>query len=378
MNAFGGAGRPGPERPDEDELAHLVALHSLPGMGPLRLAALLEGRSARDGWALVAADRVPREVRALGLGARVARDWSVTARQLVPAELLATRAGIEVVVAADERYPARLVGDPEAPVLLFARGDVGAAHVPLVAIVGTRRATPYGVKVARRFGRELSEAGVSVVSGLAAGIDAAAHAGALECRGATPVGVVGSGPDVVYPRRNRWLWDSIAARGVLLGEAPLGAPPERWRFPARNRIVAALASVVVVVESHIAGGSLITAEQAAVRCREVLAVPGSVLSPASTGANALLAAGVGPARDTQDILVALGLGGSSTRLPVVEERPADPDQASVLDALGWEPARLDELAMRTGLALGRLAAAIDGLERSGIVERARGVVLRAR
>jgi DNA processing protein len=195
------------------------------------------------------------------------------------------------------------------------------------------------------------------------------------------VGIVGSGLDVVYPQRNRALWDEVAERGVLLSEAPLGAPPERWRFPARNRIVAALASVVVVVESHARGGSLLTAEQAVLRDRPVLAVPGSIFSPASAGANALIADGAAPARDTRDVLVALGLAGAGPVRPCREGLAGEivaVDDRRALDALGFEPANLDELALRSGLDLGRLAAAIDRLERSGHITQERGLVHRAR
>ena len=162
----------------------------------------------------------------------------------------------------------------------------------------------------RELGRDLGRAGVRVVSGLALGIDAAAHHGALDAEadgGAPPIGVVGSGLDVTYPRAHGALWTAVAAAGVLVGEAPLGAAPEPWRFPARNRIIAALGSVVVVVESHPRGGSRHTVDAAEARGRQVLAVPGSVRSPASRFTNELLADGCHPARDVTDVLVALGL-----------------------------------------------------------------------
>src|SRR5204862_479680 len=155
--------------------------------------------------------------------------------------------------------------------------------------------------VARQLGRELAAHGVAIVSGLAIGIDGSAHEGALAAKAAPPVGVVGSGLDVVYPKRHRHLWDAVAAAGVLLSEAPMGAVPERWRFPARNRILAALSDVVVVVESHAAGGSMHTVRAAIDRGIPVMAVPGSMRNPAAAGTNQLLSEGVPPARDPDDI-----------------------------------------------------------------------------
>jgi DNA processing protein len=211
-----------------------------------------------------------------------------------------------------------------------------------------------------------------VVSGLALGIDGAAHRGALEAlahdpAAARPVGVVGSGHDVVYPARHRDLWAAVAADGLLLSEAPLGARPEGWRFPARNRILAALAQVVVVVESHAGGGSLHTVDEAIRRDLPVLAAPGSVRNPAAAGTNQLLADGCHPVRDVDDVLVALGLATASGGR-CRDGRPApEATGAAVLDALAWEPCTLEILAVRTGLALPALALALEALVGAGWV-----------
>ena len=196
--------------------------------------------------------------------------------------------------------------EPEPPLLLFCAGDLDLlAARPNVAIVGTRRCTSVGRSVAHRMGMELAEAGVAVISGLALGIDAAAHRGALDGGGAV-VGVVGTGLDVVYPRRNQALWDEVAENGVLISEYPAGSRPARWRFPARNRLIASLADAVVIVESHGRGGALLTAEEGAERGKPVLAVPGSVLSPAADGTNGLIVDGAVPTRHAGDVLVSLG------------------------------------------------------------------------
>lgn len=189
---------------------------------------------------------------------------------------------------------------------------------------------------------------------------------------------MGSGLDVVYPRRNAELWGSVAQAGVLLGEAPLGAPPEGWRFPARNRIIAAVATVVVVVESHARGGSANTVEHAMVRDRQVMAVPGSIRSSASELPNQLLADGCHPVRDVTDVLVALGLvsaappdPGAPRRFPPPTSGLPDggptPAQAAVLDALGWEPATLEGLVLATGRPPAEVSVALAHLESGGWV-----------
>jgi DNA processing protein len=206
-----------------------------------------------------------------------------------------------------------------------------------------------------------------VVSGLALGIDAAAHVGALR-GGAPPIAVVGSGLDVVYPRGNRTLWAQVASAGVMLTEAPLGAAPVAWRFPARNRLIAALADVVVVVESHERGGSLSTVAEAARRDRPVMAVPGPIRSPASAGTNRLLADGCAPVCGLDDVLVALGLSAGRDRAARERRPEPDADGAVVLDALGWHAASLEQLAMRCGLDVGRLVVALERLRLTGWVD----------
>jgi DNA processing protein len=181
------------------------------------------------------------------------------------------------------------------------------------------------------------------------------------------VAVVGSGLDVVYPRANRRLWETVAERGVVLSEAPLGARPCRWRFPARNRIIAALADVVVVVESHAAGGSLLTATEALRRGRAILAVPGPVRSSASAGTNNLIADGAAPVRDALDVTTALGLSGVVTRASVDTRASPTPADQALLDAIGWQPATLDQLAGRTGQGLGEVAMALERLLSAGWV-----------
>ncbi|MBV9042746.1 MAG: DNA-protecting protein DprA [Acidimicrobiia bacterium] len=272
----------------------------------------------------------------------------------------------------EESYPSALAEDHEAPAVLFSIGDLAALDGPRVAIVGSRRCTRDGREVAFELGRDLARQGVRVVSGLALGIDGAAHLGVLAAGdgAAPPVAVVGSGLDVVYPRPHERLWRQVGEAGLLLSEAPLGARPEPWRFPARNRILAALADVVVVVESRFKGGSAHTVRAADQRGVPVMAVPGSVRSEASSYTNELLVSGSPPARDAEDILVALDLLGrgparrcATTAAPDALPSPNDPGQAALLEAMGWLAA---SLVVRTALTPGQASVAAH-LEMGGWV-----------
>lgn len=336
------------------EWGYAAALAGLAFMSWDRLAPLLAGRRPSQAW---------DHVRRGGAGPAWAREAGAIAVEAVASAHGA--AGVRVDVHGTPGYPPALAADHEAPPVVFSLGSLSALGTRRVGIVGTRRATGYGRDVARQLGRDLAAAGVTVVSGLALGIDGASHEGAVAVGGPPPVAVVGSGLDVVYPRRHAALWGRVAREGVLLSEAPVGSRPEPWRFPARNRLIAALCEVVVVVESHLAGGSLHTVRAAEERGRTVMAVPGPVCSPASAGTNRLLSEGCAPACDATDVLVALALEAAAAPRPADERPPPSPSDAAVLDALGWSPVSLDELMGRTGLAAGALALALEHLERDG-------------
>jgi DNA processing protein len=335
----------------EAALGCAALLSGLPGMGPRRLTELLESSDPVAAWT--------RESRGR-LEDPPADPLDVVRRH--------RDAGVAILLRDDPCYPETLRDDIEPPAVLFARGDLAALEGPRVAIIGTRRCTGAGAGIARGLGRELAAAGVAVVSGLALGIDGAAHRGVLDDAGAAPpIGVVGCGHDIPYPSRHRDLWEAVGARGVLLGEAPLGVRPAAWRFPARNRIIAALADIVIVVESHAAGGSLLTVREAIDRGVEVMAVPGSVRSPAAVGTNQLLADGCHPVRDADDVLIALGMVPGGRRARPDHRRPPSEDGRVLLDAFDWEPATLEHLALRTGRSVPELALALHQLETDGWV-----------
>jgi DNA processing protein len=264
-------------------------------------------------------------------------------------------------------YPRGLRDAADAPWALIGRGDPGLLDglepFAAVTVVGSRRATSYGREIARELGRELASAGMIVVSGLAFGIDACAHRGAIDA-GRT-IAVLGCGPDTAYPAAHRSLWRRICEEGLVLSELPPGAAPWRWTFPARNRIMAALTGMTVVVEAAARSGSLITADLAADLGRDLGAVPGPVTSRASAGTNSLLAGGACLVRDAQDVLDAmLGPGAK----PIAHSGPAlDPGLAEVLSAIEAGESSCDGVAAALGLSGPDAAAALARLELLGYV-----------
>ena len=371
------------------ELAAQLVLLKLPKIGPARLSWLLANTAAPEVLGHLRAGRLPPAIgpRPPGVTTELVGEWFGVARKLDDLALLADYAklGIELIGKNDPRWP--LADDPEPPPVLFAQGLLALlTRRPTVAIIGTRRCSTIGRTVARSFGTALAEAGVTVVSGLAAGIDGAAHEGALSAGHAAALAVVGSGLDVVYPRVNAALWRRVSQEGLMISESPLGARPERWRFPARNRIIAGLADVVVVVESHTAGGSLLTVGEAVDRGVTVMAVPGSVTNPASTGTNQLIAEGAPPACTTEDILDQLsGFGSPATALSSGKNRcgdevPLDEDalvSASIVSELSplarsiladaaVGALHLDDLLEEHRVPIPQLLAAVDELDRAGL------------
>ncbi len=271
------------------------------------------------------------------------------------------REGWRWLVPGDADYPCCLDNTSDPPLGLFVRGELRSA--PVVAVVGSRRATTYGRQVARTLGEELARAGVVVASGMARGVDAAAHEGALAAGGPTWA-VWGAGPDHIYPPEHRELARAIFGSGALITEYLPGTPPRPHHFPERNRVLAGLAQAVVVVEAAARSGALITARLAVDEGREVLAVPGSILSDLSVGPNALLRLGARPMLTPRDVFEAIGhtppdvAGGSATTHPLLAHLPAG------------QRATIDELVTRTGLAVSEIHTALLELELGGVVERA--------
>lgn len=372
-----------------------AALARLPGIGPARLLDLVRGRDPRDVWEDVLRGRIQRRAapQASLLGDapdHTDRSWAIAASRFDPDDWWgkARARGANVSWIGEDDYPALLAADPNPPGVVFWRGSLVSLDRPRVAIIGTRSATPEGRSLAYEMGRDLASAGVCVVSGVALGIDGSAHRGALDAGGVT-AGVGASGVDVAYPRRHAALWEEIASTGLILSETPPGYPAQAWRFPARNRIIAGLSQLVVVVESHRSGGSLVTVEAAIERGVEVRVVPGPVKSPASAGSNQLLYEGAGPVRDSRDVLDALGVLKPDSAPPFAgpvadngnpRSRRSESgthaglgaSERAVLGSVGWVPTSINRVAERSALPVPLVAAALEGLAARGLVADDRG------
>jgi DNA processing protein len=283
----------------------------------------------------------------------------------------------------DALYPPQLAAVHGAPPELFVLGDAALLGRPQLAIVGSRAPTAAGRRIAGQIARDLVAAGFAITSGLARGIDAAAHAAALDAGGIT-IAVCGTGLDSCYPSQHRALFERIARQGALVSEFPPGTGPRAHHFPRRNRIISGLSRGVVVVEAAAGSGSLITASHAADQGREVFVVPGSPLNPLAAGCNALIRSGAQLVRCATDILSEAGCSAGQLSYhdqlvaPTTEGEsgPArlDKDYEMLLDALGFEPASIDDLVDRTGLAAGAVASMVLILELDGRVEARPGAL----
>jgi DNA processing protein len=281
----------------------------------------------------------------------------------------------EVLTLADADYPAVLLAIEDPPVMLYRLGLPGRLPERALAVVGSRNPTPQGLLNARRFAKAFAEAGVTVVSGLALGVDGAAHEGALE--GAAPdavatIAVVGTGLDRVYPKRHLELAHRIAERGIILSEYPLGTPPLPENFPRRNRLIAALGQGTLVVEAALQSGSLITARLASEQGREVFAIPGSIHSPHARGCHALLRQGAKLVESAQDVLEDLRFVLPAAAAGTVQSEEEPEGESGLLAAMGYEPMGLDALIARTGIPAPLLQAQLLELELAGDVARLPG------
>ncbi|MGA7595817.1 MAG: DNA-processing protein DprA [Gallionella sp.] len=265
-----------------------------------------------------------------------------------------------VVTLADSDFPQALLNIPDPPLLLYVKGRLDLLNRPALAVVGSRNATPQGIHNAEAFAKSLSDAGLCIISGMAQGIDAAAHRGALHGRG-NSIAIVGTGLDKVYPAVNRELAHMLAKQGALISEFPLGTPPLAANFPRRNRLISGMCLGCLVVEASLQSGSLITARLALEQGREVFAIPGSIHAPQSKGCHALLKQGAKLAETAQDILEELG---GQLVAAVQPENPAGSSSA-LLDHLGYDPVDVDTLCARSGLTIAELSAMLLTLELEG-------------
>ena len=362
---------------DRDEFSAWLRLLDTPGVGRASARALLArfgGAEAVIGASLDARRAVVGPVVAAALE-RLPEHFDA---RLDSAWRWLTGGGDEprdIVVVGDPRYPQILLESADPPLLLYARGRVELLQSPAIAIVGSRNPTPQGLENARAFASHLSRAGWVVVSGLALGIDGAAHEGGLE-GGSGTIAVVGTGLDRIYPARHRALTARIAANGLVISEFATGTPALAEHFPIRNRIIAGLGRGTLVVEAALQSGSLITARLAAESGRDVFAIPGSIHSPQARGCHALIKQGAKLVDSAADIVDELApIASVSATADVRDTASAPAAQArkdAVLDALGFDPIGLDALIARTGRSAAELSARLLDLELQGRVARLAG------
>ncbi len=347
-----------------------LAFNRLPGVGPAGVRELLQRFGTPQ--ALFAAG--PRRWAGLPPTARAALAAGPEALAAPDLAWLAGGPGRWVLTLGDAGYPPLLRQIPDPPPVLFGTGAAGLpGRRPQVAVVGSRRPTPAAEALAHAIAGELAAAGVVITSGLAAGIDGAAHRGALDAGGAT-VAVAGTGPDRVYPARHRPLARRIAGAGAVITEFPPGTPPRPGHFPRRNRVISGLAQAVLVVEAAARSGSLITARLAAEQGRDVMAVPGFPANPGARGTNALLRDGARLVESAADVLEELGLdpGVENGGRNAAATPPLDPERRAVLESTGFEPTAVDTVAARCGLTPEAVSSILLLLELEGLVQAAPG------
>lgn len=351
------------------------ALGLVPQLGGVALKEMLAAfGSAVKVWE--ATPEALQAVRGISQGTARALRRFPRARALREEKERVAKAGVRVIVWGDPDYPKRLQEIPSTPPVLYIRGRLEPGDEAAVAIVGARHATAYGESVARELAVELARRGLTIVSGLARGIDAAAHRGALEAGGRT-LAVLGNGLDQTYPPEHRGLANEVAAHGALMSEFPLGTSPLRLHFPRRNRIISGLSLGVIVVEAGVGSGALITAHHGLEQGREVFAVPGRVHARYSEGCNRLIKAGAKLVESWEDVLSELApqLRRRSPKRVAAPSPPALPAaEQQVFDILAEGPLHIDELIIRADLASGRVASALVGLEMKGLVRQLTGKV----
>jgi DNA processing protein len=352
------------------ELRHWIGFNLVKGIGPAKVRRLLDYfGDLGAAWAAA-----PEELRASGMDRR-ALDNLLAVRAGVDLDLILRRIeqlGIHVLTWDSPDYPHNLLSIPQPPPVLYVKGTLTPADEWAVAMVGTRRATAYGREVARELAARLAASGISVVSGLARGIDAVAHQAALEAGGRT-LAVLGSGLDQIYPPEHKALAEAIVKSGALVSDYALGTQPESVNFPPRNRLISGLAKGVVIVEAGESSGALITADFAAEQGRDVFAVPGSILQRSCRGTNKLIQQGAKPVLDATDILEELNLALVVERTEARVLLPADETEQRLLACLSAEPVHVDDLGVQMGLPISQITGTLAMMELKGLVRQVGGM-----
>lgn len=375
-----------------EELSHWLRLMQTPGVGP---------ETARR---LLGAFGLPENIFTASLPAlrqfvpeRIAQALAVAPSAEAVAHIARTlewtaQPGNRVLTLADDDYPANLLEITDPPILLYVKGRIDLLSRPAIAVVGSRNATAQGIANAERFSEALAQAGLTVISGMASGIDTAAHQGGLLAthgNGGSTVAVIGTGADIVYPARNRALAHRLAEAGCIVSEYPLGMPAIAANFPRRNRIISGLARGVLVIEAALQSGSLITARMAAEQGRDVFAIPGSIHSPLAKGCHQLIKQGAKLVESAQDVLEELRYLPAASSVPNGSISDTATDDASlssssalddacaqVLQTMGFDPVDADTLAVRCGFDIAAIQTHLLSLELAGAAEMLPGGMYR--
>ena len=352
------------------DLRYWIGFNLVRGIGPIRLRALLD----TFGDLSTAWQASPAQLRGVGLDRR-SLDNLLKARATLSLDReleKVQQAGVQLLTWDDETYPRHLRNIYDPPPLLYVRGELRPEDEWAVAIVGTRRATVYGKEATRQLASGLARSGITIISGLARGIDAQAHRAALDAGGRT-IAVLGCGVDVIYPPEHRHLAGEIIQHGALVSEYALGTHPEGSNFPPRNRIISGLSMGTVVVEAGARSGALITADFAAEQGRDVFAVPGSIFQRGSEGCNRLIREGAIPALSVSDILEELNLTMVEQQAEVRAVVPATRMESRLLDHLSSEPTHVDELCRTVDLPIPQVSSTLALMELKGMVRQVGGM-----
>jgi DNA processing protein len=353
-----------------DPKAYWVGFNIVKGVGAVRMRQILEFfGSLETAW------NAPSEgLLTAGLPPKVVENF-ITVRKQIDLDRVMKNLeakGVKVLTIQDSDYPRRLKEINQPPPVLYIKGSVNVEDDWAVAIVGTRRVTPYGRQVANEIAQFLAQNGVTVVSGLARGVDAIAHQSAIRAGGRT-IAVLGSGVDVIYPPEHSRLAGEISAQGAILSDYALGTKPDGINFPPRNRIISGLSLATIVVEAGETSGALITAEFAVEQGKEVFAVPGSILTPQSEGTNRLIEQGARPLLKMSEILDVLKLEQIPEKQNSRKQFPLNPTETKLLQSLSQDPVHVDEVSRNSGLPISEVSATLTMLELKGMVSQVGGM-----
>ncbi|BCY19151.1 MAG: DNA-protecting protein DprA [Chloroflexi bacterium] len=353
-----------------DDRIYWIGFTYVRGIGAVRFRGLLQAfPDLQTAWNAPAS-----QLAEAGLTAKIIENLHQVKKQIDLERILANiqKAGIHILTWKDENYPRRLKEIDQPPPVLYTLGELTVQDEWAAAIVGTRRMTGYGRQVTEELTELLAHHGVTVVSGLARGVDASAHQTALKHGGRT-IAVLGSGVDRIYPPEHRKLAAEIAENGAVISDYPPGTPPESNNFPPRNRIISGLSRVVVVIEAGITSGALITSTFAAEQGRDVFALPGSIYANQSKGTNRLIQQGARPLLEPKDVLDALNIEQVQEYRQARLDLPADPREQQIMDALGYEPVHIDDLGHAIGWGMDALTSTLTMMELKGMVRQVGGM-----